>query len=83
MPKAAAGSIRASMHVNTRYFLAGGRASEPFVKVELYCDEACSMFLWMAVMLGCWHEVKSIHYEIHESKVNITVLRNAFRASNN
>lgn len=52
MPKADAGSIRASMQVRTRYCFAGGRASEPLVKVELYCCEDTSRLSWMALMLG-------------------------------
>ena len=40
IPNALAGSMRASMHVNTRYFFAGGRARCPCVKDEEYASEA-------------------------------------------
>jgi len=40
------------MQVRTRYCFAGGRASEPLVKVELYCCEDASRLSWMALMLG-------------------------------
>lgn len=39
------------MQVRTRYCFAGGRASEPLVKVELYFCEDASRFSWMALML--------------------------------
>lgn len=51
MPNAAAGSILASIHVKTRYFLAGGRARWPLVNVELYFSEAASTFFCMAVIV--------------------------------
>lgn len=51
MPKARAGSIRASMHVRTRYFFAGGSARWPWVKEDEYSSEAASTFFWMADML--------------------------------
>jgi hypothetical protein len=51
IPKAAAGSILASIQVTTRYFLAGGRARSPFVKEELYRSEEASTFCWIAVMV--------------------------------
>ena len=51
MPNAAAGSIRASMQVRTRYFFAGGSAREPCVKVELYFSDAASRFFWIAVAI--------------------------------
>ena len=51
MPKAWAGSIRASMHVRTRYFFAGGRARWPLVKEAENWAEADSTFVWMALMV--------------------------------
>ncbi len=44
IPNAAAGSMRASIHVRTKYFFAGGRASEPLVKDEEYFSEEASTF---------------------------------------
>jgi hypothetical protein len=54
MPKAWAGSIRASIHVRTRYFFAGGRARWPLVKEAACWAEADSTFAWMALMVVCW-----------------------------
>jgi hypothetical protein len=36
------------MHVTTRYFFAGGRASEPLVKDDEYLSEAEARFCWRA-----------------------------------
>lgn len=52
MPNARAGSMRASMHVTTRYFLAGGRARWPLSKLAAYSAEAASTLFWMADILG-------------------------------
>lgn len=52
MPKAAAGLMRASMHVRTRYFFAGGRAREPEVKVEAYLSEAAERLDWIEDMMA-------------------------------
>lgn len=52
MPNALAGSMRASMHVTTRYFLAGGRARWPLSKLAAYSAEAASTLFWMADILG-------------------------------
>jgi hypothetical protein len=52
MPNAAAGSMRASMQVRTRYFFAGGSAREPCVKVALYFSDAASTFFCIAVAIA-------------------------------
>ena len=41
--------MRASMHVKTRYFLAGGRARWPLSKKLAYFELEDSRFFWIAV----------------------------------
>jgi hypothetical protein len=44
--------MRASMHVRTKYFFAGGSAREPWVKDEEYFSEEASTFFWIADIFG-------------------------------
>jgi len=54
IPKAAAGSMRASMQVRTRYFLAGGRAKEPWSNEETYSAFFLTRLSWMADMMNIY-----------------------------